>query len=240
MEFSISSSTKIALEKTWDVIIFDSIGSTNTYAKENLSRWDSPTLLLAKHQTHGRGRGQNHWDDVGSEKQFLGSFVLPMVASSHQPAVDPRWTMALGYFVYDSLGSTWPKLKFSIKAPNDIFLDEKKLGGLLVEASQLGQTTYLILGLGLNVLAHPQELQGVATHLPTINEKDWNEFIGKLGCHLENFEKFVSQPQWLAIISSKLKIALNLNPHHRINPVQNILENGSLELSRGTVNWLEL
>ncbi len=244
--FSISEACKQALDKNWQLEVFQSIGSTNTYARENLEKLQTPTLVLAEHQTQGRGRGDHGWEDVGHGQQFSGSFVLSFENHTSKANIDPRWTIALGYFVYESLAKAWPEneIKFSIKAPNDIYLGEKKVAGILVEASQLAKKTFLILGLGLNVFAHPKSVDDSATNLisqiPNLAQLDFVNFLRNIAFCLETFETFVQDKYWLRNISPNLRSALNSNPFHRNNQITGIEDNGSLNLVQGYLNWLEL
>ena len=50
-----------------------------------------------------------------------------------------------------------PDLNLKIKWPNDIYLDEKKLGGILVETSILrGNVNYFLFGVGVNIVSNPK------------------------------------------------------------------------------------
>lgn len=240
--FSLQNQTQRGLADLtphWEYLFFKSIDSTNNFAKEHLEKFTPPSLIMTEHQTHGRGRGTNSWEDQGHGHQLLSTWVLKL----DQPNPDPRWTMALGYFVYASLQTTWTALDFSIKAPNDIYLDEKKLGGLLVETTNYDKHTYVFLGLGLNVFGRPSVHSSSAIALlekTDLHESEWEKFIHGFAKQLGEFEKFVNRKDWLKEIEEPLKLALNKNPHYRSNPVKKITAEGSLQLHQGYQNWLEL
>jgi BirA family biotin operon repressor/biotin-[acetyl-CoA-carboxylase] ligase len=252
MQHSEMSQIQKYLPSHWQFIFLDSVDSTNSFAKREASTFHPPALIMAHTQTQGRGRGEHKWIGSGDD-YFLGSFVL----STNLPP-DPRWTMALGYFVYESLSQAFPGWSFSIKAPNDIFLGESKVAGILVESLSM-EKHLLIFGLGLNVGAHPLIPGAPATSLKEYANQtgpqdqaheqinwafSWSSakaaFIKRLIEHLEGFETFVAQPHWIAIISEKLIPALNLNPHHRNDPVLSIMEDGSLKMRQQMKNWLDL
>lgn len=241
--FSLALQTQRALahlDPAWEFLSFKNINSTNDYAKENINKFTPPTLIMTEHQTAGRGRGENTWVDEGHGHQFLGTWVIKL-----KGAPDPKWTIALGYFAYGCLHSTWHNFQFSMKAPNDIYLNEKKVGGILVEALTTQKETYLLIGLGLNVFGRPSALHASAISLSDVikdhvDERAWQKFAGAFGKNLSEFEIFVRNPDWLSEIAPKVIAALNLNPHHRKNLVKEIKPDGSLILEQGFLNWLEL
>jgi BirA family biotin operon repressor/biotin-[acetyl-CoA-carboxylase] ligase len=125
--------------------------STNQIAKENIFS-DSPiTIYCTDHQAAGRGRNSNTWTDSKGGQQMLASWVF-MVSKPPQPVLSP----ALGAAVFTALSATFPWLNWSLKAPNDIYLDGKKMAGLLIENVQQGDHHRLIVGLGMNVFKAPE------------------------------------------------------------------------------------
>ncbi|MBK9294971.1 MAG: biotin--[acetyl-CoA-carboxylase] ligase [Oligoflexia bacterium] len=241
--FSLSVQTQRALshlEPQWEFLSFKNVSSTNDYAKQNIKQFTPPTLILSEHQTAGRGRGENKWIDEGHGHQFLGTWVIKLKT---QP--DPKWTIAIGYFAYGCLHSTWHNSHFSMKAPNDILLNNKKLGGILVEALTNQNETYLLIGLGLNVFSRPSNLHLTATSLAelkadNLDEKSWQKFAQGFAKNLSEFEAFVSNPNWLQELSPQIVVALNLSEHYKANPVRDIKPDGSVILEQGILNWLEL
>jgi BirA family biotin operon repressor/biotin-[acetyl-CoA-carboxylase] ligase len=111
-----------------------------------------PCLLVAEAQTHGRGRMGRSWQsNAGDSLTF--SLALPMAATDWSglslivgtaiaDALDPPGDAAQGWA---------PRLQ--LKWPNDIWLDGRKLGGILIETVAAGQQRIAIVGVGLNVRA---------------------------------------------------------------------------------------
>ena len=65
-----------------------------------------------------------------------------------------------------------PDLNLKIKWPNDIYLDEKKLGGILVETSILrGNVNYFLFGVGINLVSNPKNLSYPTTSLTNLSKK---------------------------------------------------------------------
>jgi BirA family transcriptional regulator, biotin operon repressor / biotin---[acetyl-CoA-carboxylase] ligase len=108
-------------------------------------------------------------------------------------------------------------LPFSLKAPNDLFLGDKKIAGILVETVTQGNEHRLLIGLGLNVLNHPREIN-TATDLisnlpktmPLLGE-DWvlfvDRFLYELTLLIPSVNEELSSTQKQNFIE-----LLNLNP----------------------------
>ena len=118
-----------------------------------------PVLLLAEHQSAGRGRMGRSW--ISRPGASL-TFSLAM-------ALAPRdWSglsLAVGLSVADSLH---PDIR--LKWPNDLWLDERKLAGILLETgSAIGLAPgqrYLVVGIGLNIERPQGELAGPLSTAP--------------------------------------------------------------------------
>ncbi|HEX2011936.1 MAG TPA: biotin--[acetyl-CoA-carboxylase] ligase [Roseateles sp.] len=110
-----------------------------------------PCLLVAEHQTHGRGRmGRSWFATPGASLTF--SLSLPMA-----PGDWSGLSLVVGCALADALeppGAAAPRLQ--LKWPNDIWLDGRKLGGVLIETVPAGEQRMVVVGVGLNVLASPQ------------------------------------------------------------------------------------
>jgi biotin-(acetyl-CoA carboxylase) ligase len=135
-----------------------------------------------------------------------------------------------------------------MKEPNDIYIDDKKVGGILVEVSNNDGVYYLHVGVGLNLYAYPAELVGQATHLNAylgaagLTADSWTHFLEFFGSRLAHVEEKAAgkEDKWIERLSGRLVDALNRHPSHVTNPVKAIKGNGSLVLEKGEVNWLEL
>ena len=131
----------------------------------------SPCLLVAEDQTRGRGRLGRDWvSSIGASLTF--SLSLPLaplqwgglslaVGLALAAALDPRPPGA-------SLAAGGPDApRIGLKWPNDLWLVEgpgrgRKLGGILIETVSVGQRRMCVVGVGLNVLPQPGEVEGLA------------------------------------------------------------------------------
>ena len=110
------------------------------------------SVIMADFQTNGRGQRGNTWQSVSSEN-LMFSLVFQPIGITPDQQIRLSWYTAV----------IWIKClhRFSIAAqikwPNDIFVGENKLGGILIEQQILGNTiAWSIVGCGMNVNAHPE------------------------------------------------------------------------------------
>jgi BirA family biotin operon repressor/biotin-[acetyl-CoA-carboxylase] ligase len=135
-------------------------GSTSDVAR-HLAGDGAPegTLVLAEHQTAGRGRLGRRWHaPPGSGLLFSLIFRPPLAADQVQ-----QLTMVCGLAVVDAVAAT-TGLQAGLKWPNDILVGGDKVGGILSEVELRGERVeYAVVGIGLNVNQGPEQLpQGLA------------------------------------------------------------------------------
>lgn len=136
--------------------------STNDRALErfSLGELQPPALILADRQTAGRGRGANSW--------WAGDGALTFSLIVEIAETDTRVALWTGVAVVRALESMYPANRFQLKWPNDIWLNRKKLGGILIELPP-NRPDIAIIGIGLNVnnslREAPNEIRGLATSL---------------------------------------------------------------------------
>ncbi len=124
------------------------IGSTNETAR-SLAAGGVPdgTLLVAEEQTGGRGRRGNEWFSPPGGGIWASLILRPGINARQLGSVGMLASLSICLGIEQHTG-----LKPMIKWPNDLFLDGRKLGGVLCEADwRAGQLQYLVLGFGLNV-----------------------------------------------------------------------------------------
>ncbi len=114
-----------------------SIGSTNTFLKDNYSSYPNNSILLADKQTNGRGRYTRVWE---SSNDYTFSILLK---DRYRNEIIAPLAIVRGLKKYG--------LDTFIKWPNDIYYNNKKLSGILIEAVYLG-SDYMatIVGIGIN------------------------------------------------------------------------------------------
>jgi BirA family biotin operon repressor/biotin-[acetyl-CoA-carboxylase] ligase len=151
-----------------NMVFRETVNSTNVLAKE-LALTGAPdgTVVLAEAQTGGKGRRGRRWLSPGY-KDILCSLLLRPSLPVNQVFV---LTMILAIGVIDGIKAK-TSLDVMIKWPNDLYIDRKKLGGILTEFSQKGGLVeHVILGLGLNVNGVPEEEEGLLNPATSILEE---------------------------------------------------------------------
>ena len=121
--------------------------STNSLMKEMLAKGEWPKgerFLYAGYQTAGRGQTGNSWESEEG-KNLLCSILLPPDKNLH------FLNIAVSVAVYRTIRELGIR-ELAIKWPNDIYWQDKKIAGILVENAIIGnEVKYSIAGIGLNI-----------------------------------------------------------------------------------------
>jgi BirA family biotin operon repressor/biotin-[acetyl-CoA-carboxylase] ligase len=131
------------------------IGSTNDEARR-LARAGAPegTLVVADHQTSGRGRLERRWEAPAGSSLLMSLVFRPHLAV-HQVQ---RLTMICGLAAVDAI-EVETGLRVGLKWPNDLVIGGAKLGGILTEIDLDGdRVDHAVVGIGLNVNLDPGQL----------------------------------------------------------------------------------
>ena len=151
---------------------FLEIGSTNSHARELAEAGAAEgTVVVAESQSQGRGRLGRRWESPAFKNLYLSILLRPKLSPAHAAQITLMAAVALA----DVVDSYIPG-QATIKWPNDILIDNKKLAGILTEAScDAEQIHYVILGIGINLNygsdAMPEEIRRRATSLQEITGK---------------------------------------------------------------------
>lgn len=115
----------------------------------------APCLLVAEVQTNGRGRLGRSWlsqdDESGEIKTLTFSLGLPLQMSDWSGL-----SLAVGVSVASSLHEA-----LRLKWPNDLWLGDRKMAGILIETATIGTSRYAVIGIGLNILV--RDAAGLST-----------------------------------------------------------------------------
>lgn len=229
-------------------------GSTNAEAKTHLEMLGHRSLVVADHQTAGRGRGDHAWSDITGHA-LLSSWIFHTTKSPQ-----PIMSALIGLALYESALKTWPKVAWALKAPNDLHVIEnvdgkpsraKKIAGILIELLPLpgpSKGTAVIVGLGFNVSDAPT---GTTPYAATclgaelgplgisVSEADWTRFLKNWmeACEARTLEG--QTPNLKQPAQDALAAALARHPDYR--EIQTVEADGSLIFSGGRkVAWSSL
>ena len=206
----------------YKLISFDKIPSTQDYAHELVSsgRATDYTAILAVAQSAGRGRYKRTW--VSHHGNVYVSFIFK------SPERDARLSYAVAVAVAETVASFG--VHPTIKWPNDILIDGKKVAGILIEYS----ADFVIVGIGINVNSNPTVDRYKTTKLDNYSEIPMNELLNRLMRNIDKWRKtdFRSvRNRW-----TELAACINKPVKYRgeIAQLVGINENGALVLRSGS------
>jgi len=134
-------------EKTY--IRYNELPSTNEEMKQVLSRHqlDEGIIIVTNHQVAGKGQAGNSWESEKGKNLTFSLLLRPYFLEPHKQFYISK-IVSLG--LIDTIREFICGV--TIKWPNDIYIGDKKLAGILIENSILGpHLDYCIIGIGLNV-----------------------------------------------------------------------------------------
>jgi len=148
------------------LVCLDTVDSTNSEAERQLAAGCAvPLVILAREQTQGRGRRGRVWHSPAVGNLYCTFVFRPQLG----PEQLQDFTLWMGLNLCELLVN-FCKLTPRLKWPNDLYVGERKAGGILTEARiDADQIRDLVFGLGLNLNGRtrdlPRELQLTATSL---------------------------------------------------------------------------
>jgi BirA family biotin operon repressor/biotin-[acetyl-CoA-carboxylase] ligase len=150
-----------------EIIVLDETGSTNDaileVAKINPK---AGVIVFAEHQTAGRGQRGNRWESAAGKGLWFSILLRPAITLADSPRLTVWAAEAISIAIQNEFSLT-P----TIKLPNDVLIDGRKVAGVLGEMRAQEKAPHLaITGIGVNVnqLDFPAELQDKAISLAMI------------------------------------------------------------------------
>ena len=133
------------------ILHFDEINSTNVYLYDKMAEKQdiSDMVVVASHQTAGRGMGKNQWEsEAGKNLLFSIALNVNYLEAENQFKI----SQAVSVAIVETLSQFIDNQRFFIKWPNDIYFGDKKLAGMLIQNTIEGRMMGIsIIGIGLNV-----------------------------------------------------------------------------------------
>ncbi len=140
------------------LIRHDEIDSTNSEARRLAGAGESgPVWIATDRQTAGRGRRGRTWDS--------GSGNLAATLLVRPPADFGQLSFAAALAVFDVAAHFAPAARVTVKWPNDVLIDGRKIAGILLESGQDTKGAWLAIGVGINLVSHPDGTEFPATSL---------------------------------------------------------------------------
>lgn len=218
------------LKTDFDILVFDSLPSTNEYAKQNISSFTKNTIIIAKEQHSGKGRFNRKFY---SNK---GGLYLTIV---YKENLDISYASLITLFTAVAVSKAIEKIadiSCDIKWVNDIYLSGKKVCGILSEASiSCEQKTIYdyIIGIGINIEnSLDKEIEDIATSLQKQIKKPINKSIlcAEIVKNMQNLTAEIKTSNYLqeyknrlfilgkkVLIDNQEGVVLSLNDNGSIN-----------------------
>ncbi len=159
-----------------NAVYLTAVNSTNSYATEML-RQISPvegTIIYTFEQTNGRGQRGNTWQSEPSKNVAFSLILNPLFLHAGEQFLLTKITsLAVADLMAENLKKAGSEAEVKVKWPNDIYIDGKKAGGILIENTiRENHIQHSVVGIGLNI---NQENFGDlhATSLKKITKKEF-------------------------------------------------------------------
>ncbi|WOD42593.1 biotin--[acetyl-CoA-carboxylase] ligase [Hwangdonia lutea] len=183
------------------IIKLDAIDSTNSFLKEMIytEAIADYTIVVAKHQTNGRGQMGTTWD---SDKGKNLMFSMFKDLSIHVVEFPFYISMAVSLAILKTLKAlNIPQVR--IKWPNDILSADKKICGILIENVIKNKLNSTIIGVGINVNQTAFSNLPQASSLKNITgvHYDLDEILHRIVKHIKSYSKLLQDGKYEAVKS---------------------------------------
>lgn len=176
------------MTKKIDIISLPEVDSTNKYVRRHIEELDNLSVVTTLSQSNGRGQGDHTWHSEPG-KNLLFSIL---VKNQDVPAAKQS-------IISDSVAESMVELlcrhgiEAWIKPPNDIWVDKKKICGILIEHSlRADRISWSIIGIGLNV-----NQTTFPSDLPNPTSMSLENHGGDLNEILNEFLEIFTRSSWL-------------------------------------------
>ncbi len=212
-----------------NLVVLNDVDSTNTFIKSLQSK-KKLDLVVAERQSAGRGRRGNAWDSPEIGNIYMS---LRFTVSDKLPAL----SLVTGLIVKKAIQEASKEINILLKWPNDLILNQRKAGGILVEIDQDNKINNFIVGIGINI--EPDVANDSWIGLKEIdNEVDRRKIIIKIASAFEKIalgkEDFMGwRSEWEKhCVHMHKKITLNLSDSKKVEGIfEGINHNGEMLLS---------
>lgn len=182
------SEIESSLLEGYSVEYLDETDSTNNHAKLIAEKGAAnKTLVVSDAQSAGKGRRGRSFDSPKGVSIFMSLLLRPDIIPNKASMITIVAAMAVREGIEKATG-----LLCSIKWPNDIICNGKKVCGILTEMScEMQSVNYVVVGIGINVnnVVFPKEIENIATSikLETKENSCRSQIISEV---IKGFEKY--------------------------------------------------
>jgi BirA family transcriptional regulator, biotin operon repressor / biotin---[acetyl-CoA-carboxylase] ligase len=174
------------------ILHYNTLPSTNDFAISLAKQGAREgTVVTAKYQTRGRGRFRRRWHSTRGTGLLFSLILRPKVKTSKASLI----THLAARSIQEAIERV-SSIKSTLKRPNDVLVNQKKVAGILCESSTSGsRVDYVVLGAGLNVNSRKKDLIRGATSLFEESHKKYkpedllDEFLRLFKINYKNLPK---------------------------------------------------
>lgn len=224
--------------------ILETINSTSTFIKDNISELKHGTIVIAKHQSMGRGRFERNFESNYDAGIYCSFLLKDQLTPSLLNLIHLKIVCALHYSIEQIYA-----IKTQIKWPNDLIIERQKCAGILIETNinmESLKCDGLIIGFGLNVYMQDftSTLNGSVTTLENHSKVNLNR--NKLVIHFFNhLHEFLYHTNILTYYKKYMLpvnswVNLTLNNNKELVKIIDLNASGQLIIQTETESFLTL
>lgn len=204
---------------------FENLPSTNSYAAELLknTKVSEGCVIYTNYQSEGRGQSGNKWESEENKNLLISIILYPTMIN---PADQFQLSMAISLGICDFLQRYTDTI--SIKWPNDIYVKDDKIAGILIENSIMGDKfEHTIAGIGINInqavfLSYAPNPVSLA--ILTGLQYDLHDCLGQLTSDLDKRYKFLISGDFLQIMTDYKSRLYRHNEWSKFRDIKGIFE----------------
>lgn len=187
---------------------FKKVTSTNDIAINLIKEKKSKRgFVYAVKQTKGRGTRGRKW--VSQEGNFFGSIFFQL---QHKYPSFSEFSLINSVIISNVIKKYCKKNKVSLKFPNDVFLNKKKICGILQEVITFNEKDFLVIGIGINIVSNPimvKKYKATNIFLETKKKPKVDEIIKLIKSSYENFFLNINSYNFLNFKNKAQLMAIN-------------------------------
>ncbi|MEQ1964970.1 bifunctional biotin--[acetyl-CoA-carboxylase] ligase/biotin operon repressor BirA [Xenorhabdus khoisanae] len=203
------------------------IDSTNQYLLDKLSELASGDACVAEYQYAGRGRRGRQWVSAFGRNLYLSMYWR----LEQGPAAAIGLSLVVGIVIAEVLNRQGAHGRVKVKWPNDLYLDDKKLAGILVELTgKTGDAAQIVIGIGMNISMSSEQQKSINQRWTNLQQAgmtvERNKLIAEIISELkETLTQFENEglspfiPRWLKLdnfINRPVKLIIGEQEIHGI------------------------
>jgi BirA family biotin operon repressor/biotin-[acetyl-CoA-carboxylase] ligase len=213
--------------------VFDIVDSTNATARDFATAGaQEGTVVIARTQRQGRGRYERSWESPE------GGLYLSLIL---RPENSYEKTSLLAFVAALAVAKTIRSYKVhaTIKWPNDVRVNGRKIAGILLESEGQGQSIdYVIVGVGINLAVDLKDLssriqtRSTSLHHELQNPVDYHEFLNTFITAFEHYYKSYQEQRWDEIIDEWKTYSDTLGKNVRVKTMTGTLEGKAFDVDK--------